>query len=75
MKLTWKARRRWAVFALVVALPLYIVVAVNVVELFDRPPFLVELVVYVALGILWAFPLKRLFMGISQPEPEAERRK
>lgn len=72
MTLSWKARRRWALFALVVALPLYIVVAMNVMMLFDRPPFLLELVIYVALGLLWAFPLKRLFKGISQPDPDAK---
>jgi hypothetical protein len=71
MTLSWKARRRWALFALVVALPLYIVVALNVMMLFDRPPFLLELVIYVVLGILWAFPLKRIFKGISQPDPDA----
>ena len=74
MKLSWKARRRWALFALVIALPLYIVVALNVMMLFDRPPFLLELAIYVALGILWAFPLKRLFLGISQPDPDAPRK-
>ncbi len=71
MAMSWKARRRWALFALVVALPLYIVVAVNVIDLFDRPPFLLELVIYVVLGFLWALPLKRLFRGVSQPDPDA----
>ncbi len=71
MTLSWKARRRWALFALVVALPLYIVVAVNVIDLFDRPPFLLELFIYTVLGILWALPLKKLFLGISKPDPDA----
>jgi hypothetical protein len=75
MTLSWKARRRWALFALVVALPLYIVVALNVMMLFDRPPFLLELVIYVVLGILWALPLKRIFKGISQPDPDAAPKK
>lgn len=74
MTLSWKARRRWALFALVVALPLYIIVAVTIVTLFERPPFLLELAIYVVLGILWAFPLKKLFMGISQPDPDASRK-
>lgn len=71
MALSYKARKRWALFALVVALPLYIVVAVNVIDLFDRPPFLLELLIYVALGIVWALPLKRLFMGIGRADPDA----
>lgn len=73
MGLSYKARKRWALVALVLALPLYIVVAVNVIELFDRPPFLLELAIYVALGIVWALPLKRLFKGIGQPDPDAPR--
>ena len=32
----------------------YIVVAVNVVDLFGRPTILVELLIWVALGIIWA---------------------
>ncbi len=71
MALSWKARRRWALFALLVALPLYIIVALNIVVLFDRPHFLIEFLIYVGLGILWAFPLKRIFKGISQPDPDA----
>jgi hypothetical protein len=71
MTLSWKARRRWALFALVVALPLYIVVAVTLVSTIERPHFLIELLIYVALGILWAFPLKSIFKGISKPDPDA----
>lgn len=71
MALSYKARKRWAIFALVVAMPLYVVVVVNVIDLFDRPPFLLELLIYVALGIVWALPLKRLFKGIGQADPDA----
>ncbi len=73
MSLSWKARRRWSIFILVVALPLYVVVVVNVIDLFDRPPFWLELVIYVALGIVWALPLKAVFKGVGQPQPEEER--
>jgi hypothetical protein len=71
MALSWKARRRWALVALVVALPLYIVVTVNVIELFERPPFLLELAIYVILGVAWTFPLKKLFLGVGKPDPDA----
>lgn len=74
MTLSWKARRRWALVALIVALPLYIVVAVNIIALFERPPFLLELTIYIVLGIIWAIPLKKLFLGISQPDPDAQDR-
>jgi len=55
----------------VVALPLYIVVTVNVVELFDRPSFWVELLIYVVLGIVWTLPLKKVFLGVGKPDPDA----
>jgi hypothetical protein len=69
--MTYKNRKRLAAFILVVALPLYIVVAVNVVELFDRPHPIVELLIFAALGVLWAMPLKRVFKGIGKPDPDA----
>jgi Protein of unknown function (DUF2842) len=55
---------------LLIGLPAYIVAAVNVVALFDRPPFWVELLVYVGLGMLWAVPLKFVFKGIGQVDPD-----
>lgn len=73
MKLSWKARRRWALVILGLAVPAYIVAAVSLVAMFDRPPFWVELAVYVGLGILWVFPLKPIFKGVSQPQPDDER--
>ncbi len=71
MALSYKARRRWALIILLVGLPLYIVVALNVVALFDRPSILVELAIYVGLGILWAIPFKFVFKGIGQADPDA----
>ena len=54
MTLSWRARRRWALLILLLGMPLYVVVAVNVIGLFERPPVWLELVIYVALGFLWA---------------------
>lgn len=71
MALSYKARKRWSIVILLVALPIYVVVAVNVVEMFERPSILVELLIYVALGVLWAFPLKSIFKGIGQADPDA----
>jgi len=71
MTLTYKARKRLALLILVVGLPLYIVVAVNVLALFDRPPFWVELAVYIILGIVWALPLKAVFRGVGREDPDA----
>lgn len=71
MALSYKARRRWALVILVVGVPVYIVAAVSLVALFDRPPFWLELGVYVGLGILWALPLRAVFRGIGQADPGA----
>ena len=73
MALSYKARRRWALVILLIGLPLYVVAAVNLVDLFDRPSVLVELLVYVVLGFLWALPFRFIFRGIGQPDPEAEK--
>ena len=69
MALSYKARRRWALIILLVGLPLYIVAAVTVVNLLERPPILVELGVYIVLGILWALPFKFVFRGVGQADP------
>ena len=53
-------------------LPLYIVSAVNVIALFDRPSILVEVLVYVSLGVLWAFPFKYVFRGVGQAVPDQD---
>jgi hypothetical protein len=72
--MSYKTRKRLAILILLVGLPLYIVVAVNVVEMFERPSFLVELVIWVALGIVWALPLKAVFKGIGQADPDSPPR-
>lgn len=74
MPLSYKARRRWSLVILLIGLPLYIVVAATVVSLLDRPPVLVELLVYVVLGILWALPFRSVFRGVGKPDPDAENR-
>ena len=70
--LSYKARRRLSLLILLVGLPLYIVVAVNVIALFDRPSILVEVFVYVSLGVLWAFPCKYVFRGVGQADPDQD---
>lgn len=70
MALSYKARRRLSLLILLVGLPIYIIVAVKAVSLLDRPSILVELLVYVALGIIWAIPFKFIFKGIGQADPD-----
>lgn len=70
MALSYKARRRWALVILLIGLPLYIMVAVSVVNLFERPSILVELMVYIVLGVVWALPFKFIFRGVGQADPD-----
>ena len=72
--LSYKTRRRLALLILVVGLPLYIVAVVSVVNWLERPPPIVEFLIYVALGIVWALPFRFVFRGVGQAEPEAEDR-
>ncbi len=69
MALTYKARRRWALVILLIGLPLYVVAAVTLVGLLDRPSVLAELAIYVALGFAWALPFRFIFRGIGQDDP------
>ena len=72
MPLSWKARRRWSLVILVVGLPIYIVVSVTILNLLGRPHILVELLVYVVLGIVWALPFKNIFKGVGQADPDQD---
>lgn len=71
-ELSYKARRRWSLLILLIGLPVYLVVAVNVVDMFERPPFLVELLVYLVLGVAWALPFRFVFKGVGQVDPRAD---
>ncbi len=73
MALSYKTRKRLSILLLLVWLPAYIVAAVKLVSLIDRPPILLELALYIGLGILWALPFRRIFLGVGQPDPEANQ--
>lgn len=73
MALSYKARRRWSLVILLVGLPLYIVAAVTLVGWLERPSIPVELLIYVALGVVWALPFRLVFRGVGQADPDAER--
>ena len=68
--MTYKARKRLALFVLVVGLPIYIIVAVTIMSQASRFPIAIELLIYVLLGIGWAFPLKWVFKGIGRDDPD-----
>ncbi len=69
MALSYKARRRWSLVILLLGLPAYVVVAVTAMNWLGRPPFLIEVGVYIALGFLWALPFRFVFRGVGQADP------
>ena len=68
--MSYKLKRRLSLLILVVGLPAYIVLIVNLISSFDRPNFVVELLIYLLSGVVWAFPLKSVFRGVGQAEEE-----
>ena len=48
--------------------------AISIIGWFDRPPLWLEFVIYVALGILWVLPFKRIFRGVGKEDPDAAGR-
>jgi len=71
MALSYKARRRWALVILLIGMPAYVVAAVTAVGWIERPSVLVELAIYVGLGMVWILPFRFIFRGIGQPDPDA----
>ncbi len=71
IELSYRSRRRLSLVALLVWLPLYIVVAVNLMQWLGRPGILVELLIYVGLGFLWMLPLRFVFLGVGRADPDA----
>ncbi|SLN16934.1 hypothetical protein PSA7680_00518 [Pseudoruegeria aquimaris] len=69
MALPYKTRKRLSLLILLIGLPAYIVVCVTVVNWLERPSIWVEFLVYVALGVVWALPLKAVFKGVGKEDP------
>ncbi|WP_022707313.1 MULTISPECIES: DUF2842 domain-containing protein [Paracoccus] len=65
-----QTRKRLSILVLVVLMPIYVVVAVSLMNWLDarfgRQPILVEVGIYILLGVLWAFPFKRIFSGVGR---------
>ncbi|MGB0546006.1 MAG: DUF2842 domain-containing protein [Paracoccaceae bacterium] len=66
--MSYKLKRRLSLFILIVGLPIYVILIVNLISSFDRPNFLVELLIYLLSGIVWALPLRSVFRGVGQAE-------
>ena len=63
---SYRFKKFLAILVLLLWLPFYIVLVLNILALFERPSLVVELLVYVIAGVLWAFPFKALFKGVGQ---------
>jgi hypothetical protein len=78
MALSYRARRAWSLVILVIGLPIYVVLAVSLVNwaegLYGRPVWWLEFVIYVALGVVWALPFRSIFRGIGRDDPDRPRR-
>ena len=70
MALSYKSRRRWSLVILLVGLPIYVVASISLLSVFERPSIFLELLIYLALGILWALPFKYVFRGVGQKDPD-----
>lgn len=79
MALTYKQRKKWSLVILLIWMPLFIVLSVSVInwlypDPLNRPHFLVELGIFVGLGLICFLPFKRIFLGIGQPDPDAPKK-
>ena len=63
---SYKLKKLFAILVLLLWLPFYIVLVLNILALFERPSLIIELLVYIISGVLWALPFKALFKGIGQ---------
>ena len=61
MNINYKNRRRISLFLLLVGLPVYVIVAINILAFFERPSILLEVIIYLRLAIIWALPFKFIF--------------
>lgn len=65
-----RVKKRLSLLILLVGLPLYIAVASTVMTWLSLPKW-AEMLGYVLLGLLWAFPFKQVFLGVGQADPDA----
>jgi len=70
LALSRRVRVFWALVALLIGLPAWIVAAASLAGWIEsrwgRLPFAAELALFVALGLVWIVPLRRLFRGIGR---------
>jgi hypothetical protein len=72
MAMSYKARRRWSLVLLLVWLPLYVVLVVNLYAVLSPMNKVLEFIYFVVAGVAWALPFKSVFKGIGKPDPDAD---
>ena len=72
MALSYKARRRLALLILLVGMPVYVVIAVSLMNSIARLPIWLEVPAYLILGFGWILPFKSVFTGVGQADPDAK---
>lgn len=74
MALSYKSRKKLALLILLIGVPLYIVLSVNLIDManakWGRLPLWAELLVFIGIGVLWITPLRGIFKGIGQADPD-----
>ena len=70
MKINYKTRRFLSLVILLVGLPLYAAAVVTGLAFLIKLPMVIELFIYIFFGVVWVFPLKFVFRGIGQSDPD-----
>ena len=71
MALSYKARKRWSLFILLVGLPIYIGAVWFILSLLEGWSIWVQMSICLAFSLIWAFPLRRIFLGVGKADPDA----
>ena len=58
-------RKKIAYLILLIFLPVYIIIAVSIMNYLGQLNIWIELIIYVLLGVLWIFPFKFIFKGLA----------
>lgn len=74
MALSYKSRKRLSLLILLVGMPAYVIFAVTIMDKIERLPIWAEVPAYILLGFGWILPFKRVFLGIGQADPNADRK-
>ena len=70
MKINYKTRRFLSLVILLVGLPLYVAAVVTGMAFLINLPMVIELFIYIFFGVVWVFPVKFIFRGIGQSDPD-----